>query len=178
MYREFLEKLIRRNKGEKMEIKNEFIELIKNCNWFENCGDGFFKGFDVVMITNKNEVVKKINSLKWENTCLEKRGDFTFFLSQNYKEQYNKFWNKEIEDIKRRYMGGVSKKCTAALLKKDLPLDIVNDIKFNVLTLFMLNYYSEYYFSDFFDQMLQIYLSGHLPCGWSGNLKDGKFIVY
>ena len=42
----------------------------------------------------------------------------------------------------------------------------------------MINFYSEYYKSDFFDKMLAIYLSGHLPCGWSGEYPEGRFFVY
>ena len=32
--------------------------------------------------------------------------------------------------------------------------------------------------NEFFDRMLKIYLSGHLPCGWSGEYPEGKFFVY
>ena len=55
---------------------------------------------------------------------------------------------------------------------------ILDDVPFNIITLFMLDFYSECFKSEFFDKMLAIYLSGHLPCGWSGEYPDGKFFVY
>ena len=161
-----------------MGLKENFVEQIMNCSWFENCGDVSFDKFEVVFLKNKSEVVKSIKSIKWENICLEKQGDFTFYLSQNCKKQYNEMWNTEVKNVKNMYISKLSKGFKAGLLKSNLPLDILDDIKFNVVTLFMLNYFSDYYTSEFFEQMLQIYLSGHLPCGWSDNVEGGKFKVY
>lgn len=42
----------------------------------------------------------------------------------------------------------------------------------------MLNYYSDYYKDEFYEKMLKIYLSGRLPCGRTGSLKNGMFLVY
>lgn len=161
-----------------MELKTDFVKQIMNCRWFENCGNLSFDKFDVILLKNKEEVIESINSIKWENVCLEKSGDFTFFLSQNYKKQYNEMWNTEVKAIKKIYISKLSKGLKTGLIKSNLPLDILDDVKFNVVTLFMANYFSDYYTNEFFEQMLQIYLSGHLPCGWSGNVEDGKFIAF
>lgn len=79
-----------------MELKQDFIEKIANCNWFENCGHQDFKRFEVVYMKNKQEAVERISSMKWERVCLEKQGDFTVFLCNNYREQYQK-WNDEVK---------------------------------------------------------------------------------
>lgn len=36
--------------GESMELKQDFIERITNCNWFENCGDQNFDKFEVIFL--------------------------------------------------------------------------------------------------------------------------------
>lgn len=69
-------------------------------------------------------------------------------------------------------------KITQALRNKDLSLDILEDMKMNIITLFMLEFYSEYYSSEFFERMLMIYLSGHLPCAWMGKYPKGRFLIY
>lgn len=161
-----------------MQLKEDFIELIMNCNWFENCGNEDFDQFEVVMLKDKKEVVKSINSMAWENVCLEKRGDFTAYLSLNCASKYNEFWNKGVGEVKRAYMGKLKKQFRKALANKNLPEKIIEDIEFNVVVLFMANYYSDYYSGEFFEQMLQIYLAGHLPCGWSGDLENGMFKIY
>lgn len=162
-----------------MELKLDFIEKIMNCNWFENCGHQNFDRFEVVYMKNKQEAVERISSMKWERACSEKTGDFTVFLCKNCREQYQK-WNDGVQEIKTVYLGEIVNRVTIGLKEKGLFLDaVLNDVRFNIITLFMLNYYSEYYTMDVFHQhMLELYLCGYLPCGWSGGLKDGKFKVY
>lgn len=87
---------------------------------------------------------------------------------------------EEREKVRKEVLK-LSKRFTAGLKKKEIRFDgiVLEDVIFNVQTLFMVNDYSEYYMADvFFEQMLEIYLSGHLPCGWSGGQKNGKFKVY
>lgn len=162
-----------------MELKQDFIEKITNCNWFENCGDQNFDRFEVVYMNNKQEAVERISSMKWERVCLEKTGDATVFLFKHHNEQYQK-WNDGVQEIKTVYLGEIEKRIAIGLKEKGLFLDaVLNDVRSNIITLCMLDYYSEYYTMDVFHQhMLELYMCGYLPCGWSGGLKDGKFKVY
>lgn len=162
-----------------MELKSDFIEKVTNCNWFENCGDQNFDKFEVILLKEKNEVAEAIQSHKWENICLAKEGDFASSILRNHIEQYH-MMGEEREKIRKEVLK-LSKRFTAGLKKKEIRFDgiVLEDVIFNVQTLFMVNDYSEYYMADvFFEQMLEIYLSGHLPCGWSGGQKNGKFKVY
>lgn len=119
-----------------------------------------------------------INSIKWENTCLEASGDFTEFLSRNHKDIFNKNWNVVVRRIKSKYMNEIQAKVELNWKDEKTKQRVIDDVQFNILTLFMIDYYSDYYQSEFFDRMLKIYLSGHLPCSWSGEYPEGKFIVY
>lgn len=161
-----------------MEIKESFIKKILECEWLRNCGSEFDLGFEVEYIKSRSKAEKLIKSMKWENVCLETGGDFTVFLHKNHKEDYNKYWNEVVIRIKNEYISIISEKIEIAVAEFNDKEAILNDMKFNLITLFMLNFYSEYYSSDFYNKMLKIYLSGHLPCGWSGNYAEGKFIVY
>ena len=162
----------------RMIIEKEFVETILNCQWLQRCGQIDNLGFDVEYLSSKRDVEKNINATKWENICLERKGDFTTYLLKNHKAQYNKYWNEEVRRIKEQYISKISEKVNIALTNSDLSVDILDDIKMNILSIFMLEYYSEYYSSDFYNKMMKIYLAGHLPCGWIGEYPNGKFIVY
>ena len=162
-----------------MELKQDIIEKMVNCNWFENCGNQKFDGFEVVFMKDRQEAVERISSLKWERVCLQKSNDVTVYLHKNYTEQYQK-WNDVVDEIKAIYLDEIMKKVTIGLTKKELLLNaVLNDVTYNIVTLLVLNYYSEYYTMDLFRQhMLELYMCGYLPCGWFGGLKEGKFKVY
>lgn len=161
-----------------MTLEKEFVESILNCQWLQRCGQIDSLGFEVEYLNNKKVVEKNINSVKWENICLDKKGDFTTYLFKNHKAEYNKYWNDEVETIKEQYLSKITEKVNMALINSGLSVDILDDISMNLLSIFMLEYYSEYYSCDFYNKMLKIYLAGHLPCGWIGEYPDGKFIVY
>lgn len=161
-----------------MELKKDFLDKIDSCAWLENCGDGSFERFEVVVVKDKEKAIKNITSTKWGNICLEARGDFTEYLFFNHRESYEKDWNNEVDYIKQEYWNKMSDTISARLAAKGIPGEVLALVASNVVCLFMANFYSECYTSEFYVQMLEIYLSGHLPCGWSGSKKRGKFMVY
>lgn len=161
-----------------MILGKDFINKIINCQWLQMCGIKEDFEYDIEYAKSKKELEKKITSLAWENICLERRGDFTVYLHLNHRTEYDQYWNKEVRIIKSEYMPEIIDKITQALRNKDLSLDILEDMKMNIITLFMLEFYSEYYSSEFFERMLMIYLSGHLPCGWMGKYPKGRFLIY
>lgn len=110
--------------------------------------------------------------------CLNRMGDFTTYLLKNHKAEYNKYWNDEVREIKEQYISKISEKVIFSLKNNDLSVGILDDIKMNLLSIFMLEYYAKYYSSDYYTKMLEIYLAGHLPCGWLGEYPNGKFVVY
>lgn len=61
-------------------------------------------------------------------------------------------------------------------------LDFSNDflvvIRFHLLAIFMSDIYSTFYSDEFFDKLLEVYLSGHLPCGWHGKYPSRELMVF
>jgi len=162
-----------------MELKKDFLDKIDSCAWFENCGDGSFDRFEVVVVKDKEKAIKNITSTKWENVYMEQQGNLTEYLFINHRDLYSESWNREIQHIKQEYLGKLLDLFVPVLENKGLTgKKIVDNVRYNIMLLFMASFYSEYYSSEFFEQMLEIYLSGHLPCGWSGSKKSGKFMVY
>lgn len=72
----------------------------------------------------------------------------------------------------------IVKKIQEGIIMKNLPESIVDDIKFNLVTILISDALSDYYILEFYRHLYQIYLSGHLPCGWEGEFPNGRLIVF
>ncbi len=65
-----------------------------------------------------------------------------------------------VRKIKSKYINTIAENILNALGNFESQDDIVIDIKANLVSLFMIQFFSEYYKSDFFDKMLKIYFAG------------------
>lgn len=161
---------------DRVGLKQEFIDRLMSCDWFCNCGDKIFDQFEVVIEENRKKAIAYLSSSVWEGICLEKRGDLAFAIQKLPSGNNDYTWNNVVKEIQLSgHLGRVSKRIKAGLKKRDISSEeILVDARANVLSLFVANYFSEYYTDEFYGKMLQIYLSGHLPCGYEHN----KFRVY
>ena len=75
-------------------------------------------------------------------------------------------------------MPGIEEKLKQAIVKYSLPEKVFSNVQYNVLITFICDFYSEQYHSEFYERMLEIYLSGHLPCGYKGRFQKGSIIIY
>lgn len=183
-----------------MEINQKIYKKLLECELLKNCGTNNFNDYiiktkdentnnlyissahmkdeiDIYLIKDKEEAVKNISSIKWENLCLELNGNFTEFLFTNFREKYN-FWNKYVNELKDNYLPLIIENIELILQEKNYPKIFLDDVMFNLITIFMLDIYSEFYYEGFFENILHVYLSGHLVCGWYGKYPKGKLMVY
>ena len=164
-----------------LEFNKEFLKEINACKWLKNCGNYEDLAFDfpVQIAKNKKNAIKSIRSVDWENTCLERRGNFTVFLHLNHNKEYRNFWNLTTKKVREQYLPDLVEKLSISCEQLDLPEAVLTDIRFNMITQFMLNFYSDFGYDDpFWKQMFEIYMAGYLPCGWTGNSESGEFIIY
>ena len=159
-----------------MEFSSDFINKINNCNFFSRCGEKDTFEFEVEYVKSPKEVKKHINSIKWENTCHEISEDFSNFICMQYINCNE--WNSLVCSVKSEYIEKLCNKVKKMWIDEETSEDIWIDIRCNLIALFMLDYCTEYYKSEFYDQLLEIYLSGHIACGWKGKYPKGKFLVY
>ena len=152
-------------------LSNITTKLLE-CDLLSRMGQQDDFDFEVKLVSEK-EMLKGIKSTKWENTVLENRGDFTVYLHKNHNSEYQK-WNEYTAEIKAVFLRDLSEKIKMVLGDKDQNNVIYNDVIFNILTLFMIDKYDSSFESDFFEKLCEIYLAGHLPCGFS----DGKILVF
>lgn len=163
-------------------VSNEIIQELNEIKWFEKCGlDTGRQG----VLRNKNiqDVIKTISSIKWENIVLDFEGDIT---SELCKRQINGLgneyseWNNLVKDFKINYLPSLEKNWNSILENKGLNIKcVLDDIKSNVLLIAVLYTYRDIIeVPKFFQEMLDIYKDGHLPCGWKGKKEKGCIIIF
>lgn len=160
-----------------MEIDTNLYNELLTIDWLSQCGnsiDGLYE-FEVYQIKDVNKAIKEVAKTKWSNISLEAQNELTAFLFLNHKDEYNKNWNVQVKKIRDE----LNPRLVEILHSKNIQIEFINDIKWNMISILMLSYYSKYGFqSKFFEHILAIYKSGHIPCGWQGKYPNGKVMVY
>lgn len=163
----------------KMEIKQEFFQKLLECKWLENCGSDIDANYDFkTMLVTKEEAKKRIVSIKWQNACLDGENDITEYLFVYHRDKYNQIWNKQVEKLHAEYYPQLEEVIHKNILEQGLSEEVEKNIKINFIRIMMNHFYSEYFESEFLKKLLIIYLSGHIPCGITGNRETGTIMVY
>lgn len=160
--------------------QSDLTARLLSCCWLSNCGthQNCTYSFDVFLVFSLKDALKNISSSKWENVCLEEYGNITEYLAKNQKNEYNQHWNENVRKIKSAYLPPILEKISAAPNYLDFSNEFLVDIRFNLLAIFMSDMYSTFYSDEFFNKLLEVYLSGHLPCGWHGKYPSGELMVF
>lgn len=116
--------------------------------------------------------------MEWENTFLDADGEISGYLHTHHNKEYNESWNKAVNIIKEEYLPPILDKIKKLIGEKNYSLELMPYISYNVLDILMADFYSNFYESVFFKNLSEIYLSGHIPCGWKGKYPEGKIMVY
>lgn len=171
-----------RDVRKKVQINSEFIEELNGIDWFSNCGNTIPENLGL-KVKSSEEAKKTIANLRWENIILDNQGDLTSQLSirscKGLGKEYQE-WNKLVKEIKECYMPIWENTWNKALLKIELAdKKVLDDVRFNILGLVMVDVYKDIVpITPFWEQLLEIYRLGYLPCGWKGRKDKGVFRVY
>ncbi|SFJ93169.1 MULTISPECIES: hypothetical protein [unclassified Bacillus (in: firmicutes)] len=163
-----------------MELNNSVVEAVLSNNWLKHCGteSNFPQGIEYTYLSNKKKMVKIVNGIEWENICLEESNNLTGYLAKNEPEIYNGNWNTLVKKIKAEVLPKITDDIEKQITILGLPKDILHAVKFDIVSIIMVLSYEEYYKSVFYNEMLEIYLSGHIPCGWNGKYPEGNIFIY
>ena len=160
-----------------MEIKKEFYESLLSLKFFDQCGNSI-KGlydFDVYEEKSFEKAIKSITKNSWSNIILEEQNKLTLFLHKNHKDIYNKEWNNQAKKNRDVLIPTIIER----LKEKDISQEIIEDTKWLLMNILMYNYFSELgHKSELLNEVIVIWNSGHLPCGYSGKYPYGKLKVY
>lgn len=165
-----------------MQINKEITDILYHISWFENCGKQGPSQLGI-KAESVDEVKKHITSLRWENIELEYQGAMTGKLCnrscQGIGKEYHE-WNNLVNEFKSVYLPKMKRQWINQLSLLNLnDKDVLNSITFNILGIVMADAFKEILpMSSFYVQLMEIYKSGYLPCGWLGKKDKGCFVIY
>ena len=121
-----------------MKIHADVINEIINIDFLKEERE---TNIPITQLKTVKEAEKNINSLKWENFVLDKRGDFTVYLFKNHGDIY-KHWNELVDSVKEEIIPQI-KESLDNLIAEGQPE------------------------STFFDDLYALYQAGYIPCGFA-----------
>ena len=123
----------------------------------------------ITQLKTVKEAEKNINSLKWENFVLDKRGDFTVYLFKNHSDIY-KHWNELVDSVKEEIIPEIEARLDNLIAESKLVASMKDQIKFDIISLAIyLTIKKELpqAESTFFDDLYALYQAGYIPCGFA-----------
>jgi len=157
-----------------MEVSAELARRLGETRLLGNVGQPYL---DYVTVPTAKKMEASINSIKWENTVLEARGDVTEFLSMHHHEADQR-WNDFVWTAKALIGELIDPHLDALVKNGRASKSAAASMRFDFINILVIECYKEYTTSEFFDRELDIYLNGHVPCGWQGRYPNGGMIIY
>jgi len=161
-----------------MALDLEFLSMIVDINWFSNCGN-IDKPHSFKYVKSWDSCRSSLASPEWEETTLEASNTLSDHLFENHHSAYQK-WNSFAEDGREFLETNI--KANIMTNGKAFPLDdiSIDCIKWDILHAILEHQYRHISgHMHFFRGLLDVYLSGHFPCGWSnGPWPKGELVVF
>lgn len=165
-----------------MKIDNEILSIINDIPWFENCGNRteISLNYKYKFVTEK-EMIRSLSGTKWENLELD---EFNKLYDWFRTSSICLAWNRSVDEIKKDEMPKFD------LLVKDKIKKIfgneqklvLDSFHWDLLMIIMKLTISKRFSSNdepyFYNELLEIYKSGHFPCGWRGHYPEGTVLIY
>ena len=111
--------------------------------------------------------------MNWENKLLSKAGDMSEYIG-NLDEKYLDESNEKVEYYRENYIPPLENVLQNRLKKFELTEIVLPITRYIIMIMLKAKHFSKLYTDTFWDQILEIYKSGHIPCGY----KKGVFLVY
>lgn len=166
-----------------MIMKNYEEKLLK-IDWFSKMGEKDFNNLECFPIrfeclNNQFEMEKKMSSQRWENKTLEEQNIIMRYLYVNSHEN-RKNWNSYVEEAKAFIDKVLMVEWRKFQVENGVSEDFISSVKWDVMHFILYSKFSEEIdgIPTFFLDLIRIYESGHIPCGWSGKMDKGFLFVY
>lgn len=158
-----------------MNLDNHALNKLLGIKWFSSIGEPPLIS-NITVANSLGEASVYLSSPDWENVTLEESNEISGYLAVKHTTIFQE-WNKLAKDAKVFWKD--------ELLKKIPHLDgfdnvlLLQCIEWDVIHYLIENIYKDKIKKPlFFDSLICIYESGHIPCGWDGVWPNGNLVVY
>ena len=149
-----------------MKIHADVINEIINIDFLKEERE---TSLPITQLKTVKEAEKNINSLKWENFVLDKRGDFTVYLFKNHGDIY-KHWNELVDSVKEEIIPQIKESLDNLIAEGQLVASMKDQIEFDFIGLAIyltIKNVVPQAESTFFDDLYALYQAGYIPCGFA-----------
>ena len=149
-----------------MKIHADVINEIINIDFLKEERE---TNIPITQLKTVKEAEKNINSLKWENFVLDKRGDFTVYLFKNHSDIY-KHWNELVDSAEEEIIPQIEEGLDKLIAEGKLLASMKSQIEFDIIGLAIyLTIKKELpqAESTFYDDLYALYQAGYIPCGYT-----------
>ena len=168
-----------------MNLAQDIYPLIGRIKWLTQIDSKLQVAFDFAaeFVESREVALQAFSSELWADVKTEAQGDLTGYLSKHHYNAYGGHWNKLAKESRALVKQAASDQITRALAENQLPSSSLQPILVDVNRAALEIAYRRKFLRVpiFFEQLLQIYEAGRLPCGWSGDLSrwpTGRIIVF
>lgn len=158
-----------------MKLDDHALNKLLGIKWFSSIGKPCHIS-DINVANSSNEAGIYLSNPDWENVTLEESNKISGYLAVRYADLFQE-WNKLAKEAKAFW--------NDELLKNIPNLDgfdnvlLLQCIEWDVIHYLIEDAYKgKLKKSLFFDSLICIYESGHIPCGWDGVRPNGNLVVY
>ncbi|CNK32776.1 Uncharacterised protein [Yersinia aldovae] len=158
-----------------MKISKLATERLLNINWLSDLGNKISVS-DVILAMSLNEAENYLSDPEWENVTLEKSNEISGYLATKHTAIFQD-WNDVAKEAKLFFTNDIKPKIPHLN-------DFDNTLLHQCIEWDVIHYLIEYFYSEklkaplFFNKLVSIYESGHIPCGWVGNWPKGQLVIY
>lgn len=158
-----------------MNTLTENLNRVLKIKWFSTVGKPI-QDNSLCFEPSIEKVSDLLASPEWENVTLEESNKISGYLAIKHSVIFQN-WNNLAKESKVFFDKEIKKSIpTINGINTDLLLQC---IQWDVTHYLIESYYCHVLATPlFFEKLLSIYESGHLPCGWKGHWPDGEIIIY
>ena len=149
-----------------MKIHSDVINELINIDFLKEKRE---TSIPITQLKTVKEAEKNINSLKWENFVLDKRGDFTVYLFKNHGDIY-KHWNELVDSVKEEIIPQIKESLDNLIAEGQLVASMKDQIEFDFIGLAIyltIKNVVPQAESTFFDDLYALDQAGYIPCGFA-----------
>lgn len=160
-----------------MVLNKDVIERILQIKWLQNCKNSKVVPSLECIRTDGSKAFSKAARTSWDNTRLEARGVVTSYLAVHAPKEFNPYWNPLVRQVRSEVWSKIEMEITESVEKLGLPEIVTESIKFDVINMAVVLSYQDIIRSQFYEDLLDIYCQGLLPCGWEGEYPRGCMVI-
>jgi hypothetical protein len=167
-----------------IELARSIYKQLEDLDWFACCGSPDLPklSFSVARVLDPEVAADSMSSAVWADAKTHAQGELTGYLARRDYQIYGTHWNKlakETQSLDETIGASVERSLLVHRLKVEWAPLILTDIGRAALELAFRKRFR--LTPVFFEQLLDVYLAGRLPCGWQGDIDrwpEGRLMVH